>query len=36
MYAGYIIGYVNIKVKMLFILCKLNLDIDAQGMCMHE
>uniref|UniRef100_A0A7N2MAI9 Glycine dehydrogenase C-terminal domain-containing protein n=1 Tax=Quercus lobata TaxID=97700 RepID=A0A7N2MAI9_QUELO len=26
----YTIGYVNLKAKMLFILCKLNLDIDAQ------
>ncbi|XP_050264607.1 uncharacterized protein LOC126720498 isoform X2 [Quercus robur] len=28
----YTVGYVNIKAKMLFILCKLNLDIDAQGL----
>ena len=36
MSAGYTVGYANIKAKMLFILCKLNLDIDAQDMCMHE
>ncbi|XP_030929943.1 uncharacterized protein LOC115955762 isoform X1 [Quercus lobata] len=29
-FQGYTVGYVNIKAKMLFILCKLNLDIDAQ------
>ena len=36
MYAGYTVGYVNIKAKMLLILCWKNLDIDAQDMCMHE
>ena len=30
------VGYVNIKAKMLIILCWLNLGIDAQDMYMHE
>ena len=32
----YTVGYVNIKAKMLIILCWLNLGIDAQDMYMHE